>query len=102
MEEIYDSSRMEVQGSTPTAHKPKSQDDILGSMNIATNHLGLTENHWQGINRMYVGRHSCHQQWTIHGRRKFQPTSFVSRGRRGHVNLEFSKKGSRTANAVRV
>jgi hypothetical protein len=76
MEEIYDSSRNG--GSTPTAHKPKIQGDILGSMNVAANHSRLTENHWQGINRMYVGHHSCRQQWTIHDRRKFQPASFVS------------------------
>jgi hypothetical protein len=58
----------------------ESQGDILGSMNVVTHDLVLTEDPRARMDQMYGGPHSCHQQWTICGHRKFQPVCHVYQG----------------------
>lgn len=42
----------------------ESQGGVLGTMNVATHDSALTEDLQEEWDQMYVGLHSCHQQWT--------------------------------------
>jgi hypothetical protein len=57
----------------------ESQDNILGSMNVVTHDLALTED-LSGARKdqMYGGPHSCHPQWTICDHRKFRPVHVMN------------------------
>jgi hypothetical protein len=67
----------------------ESQGNILGSMNVVTHDLVLTENPRARKDQIYGGPQSCHPQWTICDHRKFRPACYVYQG---HINfLEVSR-----------